>query len=89
MNIKSDNHVNIQRNGTSWSDGDLLMETGTADVNQLGKIVSWNNQDRTEAYQGVSFKKLFNMYTIYTHYHEEGCIGLYILDDQNFSPGQS
>jgi len=41
-----------KRNGTSWSDGDLLMETGTADVNQLGKIVSWNNQDRTEAYQG-------------------------------------
>jgi len=41
-----------KRNGTSWSDGDLLMETGTADVNRLGKIVSWNGQHKTEAYEG-------------------------------------
>jgi len=42
-----------KRNGTSWSDGDLLMETGTTDVNRLGKIVSWNGQHKTDAYEGT------------------------------------
>lgn len=41
-----------KRNGTSWSDGDLLMETGTTDVNHLGRIVTWNGNNRTEAYEG-------------------------------------
>merc|ERR1712079_690513 len=39
-----------KRNGTSWSDGDLLMETGPTDVNHLGRIVTWNGNNRTEAY---------------------------------------
>ena len=51
------NCVNLQRNGTSWSDGDLLMETGTTDVNRLGKIVSWNGQHKTDAYEGVFTKQ--------------------------------
>jgi len=42
-----------KRNGTSWSDGDLLMETGTTDVNRLGRIVSWNGQRKTDAYEGI------------------------------------
>ena len=49
--------VNFQRNGTSWSDGDLLMETGTTDVNRLGRIVSWNGQRKTDAYEGVFTKQ--------------------------------
>ena len=51
------NCVNFQRNGTSWSDGDLLMETGTTDVNRLGRIVSWNGQRKTDAYEGAFTKQ--------------------------------
>ena len=41
-----------QRNGTSWSDGVLLMDTGVADVRALGKILAWNGRRRTDAYPG-------------------------------------
>ena len=41
----------LQRNGTSWSDGDIEMRTGEGDLAGLGQIVSWNNQTRTEAYE--------------------------------------
>ena len=57
MGIKCiDNDINSQRNGTSWSDGDLLMDTGTTDVNRLGKIVSWNGLNNIDAYEGVLSK---------------------------------
>ena len=52
-------NINWQRNGTSWSDGDLVMDTGTMDVNRLGKIVSWNGLDNTDAYEGVFIKQRF------------------------------
>ena len=42
----------LQRNGTSWADGDLEMSTGEGDIDKLGQIVSWNNQNRTDAYEG-------------------------------------
>jgi len=41
-----------KRNGTSWSDGYLNMHTGQNDMMLLGKIASWNNSTRTEAYPG-------------------------------------
>jgi len=41
-----------KRNGTSWSDGDLTMHTGSQDLSTLGKISSWNHLTRTGAYQG-------------------------------------
>merc|ERR1712142_1420161 len=41
-----------KRNGTSWSDGDLTMHTGSQDLSNLGKISSWNHLTRTGAYQG-------------------------------------
>ena len=56
---QSDEEASFQRNGTSWSDGDLLMETGTTDVNHLGRIVTWNGNNRTEAYEGVLPHKTF------------------------------
>ena len=42
----------IQRNGTSWSDGDLVMNTGKDDISLLGQIVSWNGDNKTDAYEG-------------------------------------
>ena len=41
-----------QRNGTSWSDGDLSMHTGADDLSLLGNIATWNKRTRTEAYPG-------------------------------------
>jgi len=41
-----------QRNGTTWSDGDLTMYTGSDDIEQLGKIGTWNKKTRTDAYPG-------------------------------------
>ena len=41
-----------QRNGTSWSDGDLSMHTGVDDMSLLGKIASWNKRTRTDAFPG-------------------------------------
>eukprot|EP00092_Neocalanus_flemingeri_P040156 GFUD01043741.1.p1 GENE.GFUD01043741.1~~GFUD01043741.1.p1 ORF type:complete len:545 (+),score=122.04 GFUD01043741.1:220-1854(+) len=41
-----------QRNGTSWSDGDLSMHTGAEEMSLLGNIASWNNRNRTEAFPG-------------------------------------
>lgn len=41
-----------QRNGTSTSDGDLRMHTGAGDISQLGSIVEWNHNTRTEAFPG-------------------------------------
>ena len=41
-----------KRNGTSWSDGSLLMETGVSDISHLGRIQTWNHSNRTEAYPG-------------------------------------
>jgi len=41
-----------KRNGTTWSDGDIEMRTGEEDIERLGEIVSWNNESRTEAYEG-------------------------------------
>ena len=35
------------------------METGTTDVNHLGRIVTWNGNNRTEAYEGVLPQKNF------------------------------
>ena len=43
----------MQRNGTSWSDGDLSMHTGSDDMELLGKIGTWNKNTRISAYQGV------------------------------------
>ena len=42
------------------------METGTTDVNRLGKIVSWNGQHKTDAYEGVFIKQ--RIYATYTYY---------------------
>ena len=42
----------LQRNGTTWSDGDIEMRTGEGDIATLGQIVSWNNQTTTDAYDG-------------------------------------
>ena len=61
---QSDEEASFQRNGTSWSDGDLLMETGTTDVNHLGRIVTWNGNNRTEAYEGVKPNTTFFFKTI-------------------------
>ena len=44
--------VVLQRNGTTWSDGDLRMHTGQGDMERLGQIVSWNQNNQTEAFQG-------------------------------------
>jgi len=41
-----------QRNGTSWSDGKLVMRTGKDDISKLGQIVSWNGSNRTDAFSG-------------------------------------
>jgi len=41
-----------KRNGTSWSDGDLSMHTGSDDISLLGSIVSWNRKNRTDAFPG-------------------------------------
>jgi len=41
-----------ERNGTSWSDGDLVMNTGKDDISLLGQIVSWNGENKTDAYEG-------------------------------------
>ena len=45
----------LQRNGTTWSDGDLRMHTGQGDIERLGQIVSWNQNNQTEAFQGKIF----------------------------------
>ena len=42
----------LQRNGTSWSDGVIEMRTGEESIERLGEIVSWNGENRTEAYGG-------------------------------------
>ena len=47
--------VVLQRNGTTWSDGDLRMHTGQGDMERLGQIVSWNQNNQTEAFQGKIF----------------------------------
>jgi len=41
-----------KRNGTTWSDGDIEMRTGEESIERLGEIVSWNGENRTEAYEG-------------------------------------
>jgi len=41
-----------KRNGTTWSDGDLEMRTGEENIERLGEIVSWNNDSKTDAYDG-------------------------------------
>jgi len=41
-----------KRNGTTWADGELRMHTGLGDIEQLGKIISWNKETRTNAYKG-------------------------------------
>ena len=42
----------LQRNGTTWSDGDLRMHTGQGDMERLGQIVSWNQNNQTDAFRG-------------------------------------
>ena len=42
----------LQRNGTTWSDGDIEMRTGEENIHSLGQIVSWNNLTSTDAYEG-------------------------------------
>jgi len=41
-----------KRNGTTWSDGDLRMHTGQGDMERLGQIVSWNQNNQTDAFRG-------------------------------------
>merc|ERR1719336_2428438 len=41
-----------KRNGTTWADGEIEMRTGEGGIDRLGEIVSWNNETRTEAYEG-------------------------------------
>ena len=42
----------LQRNGTTWSDGTLEMFTGEDDIENLGKIVSWDGSETTDAFEG-------------------------------------
>ena len=42
----------LQRNGTSWSDGEIEMRTGEGNIDSLGQIVSWNKRTSTDAYEG-------------------------------------
>jgi len=35
------------RNGTTWSDGEILMDTGINDINTLGDIKLWNGKNKT------------------------------------------
>ena len=42
----------IQRNGTTWSDGDLNMHTGEDNISLLGKIGTWNHATTTSAFGG-------------------------------------
>jgi hypothetical protein len=42
----------IQRNGTSWSDGELSMHTGEDDIALLGRVATWNGRTRTAAFPG-------------------------------------
>ena len=39
-------------NGTSWADGETEMRTGEDDIDSLGEIVSWNQANTTQAFQG-------------------------------------
>jgi len=41
-----------KRNGTTWSDGDLRMHTGQGDMERLGQIVAWNQNNQTDAFHG-------------------------------------
>ena len=34
------------RNGTTWSDGEILMDTGINDINNLGDIKLWNGKNK-------------------------------------------
>jgi len=40
------------RNGTTWSDGTIEMFTGEDDMNNLGKIASWEGREFTNAFEG-------------------------------------
>jgi len=40
------------RNGTYWADGELEMFTGEDDIEKLGEIVSWNHENKTDAFTG-------------------------------------
>jgi len=41
-----------ERNGTSWSDGDLRMDTGSNGLDNLGKLVQWNHAKQTDVFPG-------------------------------------
>lgn len=41
-----------QRNGTTWSDGNLIMHTGEDDISLLGRIDKWNYETTTSAFPG-------------------------------------
>ena len=42
----------FQRNGTTWADGRLEMNTGEDDIRNLGRIETWQSRDRTDAFEG-------------------------------------
>ena len=42
----------LQRNGTSWADGQLRMHTGAGDIERLGDIITHNGANTTHAYPG-------------------------------------
>ena len=53
--MRQDNNTNLfefQRNGTTWADGRLEMQTGERDMDSLGRIETWQSSSRNEAYEG-------------------------------------
>ena len=46
------NNLSSQRNGTTWADGRLEMNTGEGDIGSLGRIETWQGRDHTDAFEG-------------------------------------
>ena len=46
----------MQRNGTTWADGRLEMDTGEGDMGRLGRIETWQSRDDTDAFEGECAK---------------------------------
>ena len=42
----------FQRNGTTWADGKLKMQTGESDMGSLGRIETWQSSSKNEAFEG-------------------------------------
>ena len=45
------------RNGTTWSDGEILMDTGVNDINHLGDIKIWNGRNKGIENQIIKLKE--------------------------------